>query len=176
VESGSHGNVLRVSATAVGSQTLQEETVKASDVMRPAAVLHPDDPAEDLVRAFARPSLRAVAIVSPEGELIGLVTDEDLLYALLPPYVLDDHVLARVLERDVASELRRRLEGKRVKNVINIRRRQQLPVGPNDTLVEVTTAMVRAADPAVLVVEDDVLAGVITVDDLLQALLGGRLS
>jgi CBS-domain-containing membrane protein len=154
----------------------EEETVKASDVMRPAAVLHPDDPAEELVRAFARPSLRAVAIVSLEGELIGLITDEDLLYALLPPYVLDDHVLARVLERDPASELRRRLEGKLVKNVINIRRRHQVAVGPDDSLVEVTSAMVRAADPAVLVVEDDVLAGVITVDDLVPALLGGRLS
>lgn len=150
--------------------------MKASDVMRPAAVLHPDDPAEDLVRVFARRSLRAVAVVSAEGELIGLVTDEDLLYALLPPYVLDDYTLARVLERNADSELRRRLEGKRVKNVINIRRRQPLPVGPDDSLVEVTSAMVRAADPAVLVVEDDVLAGVITVDDLLPALLGGQLS
>jgi CBS-domain-containing membrane protein len=154
----------------------EEETVKASDVMRPAAVLHPDDRAEELVRAFARPSLRAVAVVSSEGDLIGLVTDEDLLYALFPPYVLDDHVLARVLEQDVASELRRRLEGKRVKNVVHIRRRQQVPVGPDDSLVEVISAMVRAADPAVLVVEDDVLAGVITVDDLLPALLSGRLS
>ena len=157
-------------------EAFEEETVKASDVMRPAAVLHADDPAEELVRAFARPSLRAVAVVSPEGELIGLITDEDLLHALLPPCVLDDHVLARVLEQDVASELRRRLEGKRVKNVVNIRRRQQVPVGPDDSLVEVTSAMVRAADPAVLVVQDDVLAGVITVDDLLPALLGGRLS
>jgi CBS-domain-containing membrane protein len=144
--------------------------------MKPATVLHPDDPAEDLVRAFTRPSLRVVAMVSPEGRLLGLVTDEDLLYALFPPYVLDDPVLARLLERDAASELLRRLRGKRVKNVINVRRPHQLPVGADDTLVEVTSAIVRAGDPAVPVVENDMLAGVISLDDLLPALLGGHLS
>jgi CBS domain-containing protein len=149
--------------------------VKASDVMRPATVLHPDDPAEDLVQAFSRRRLRAVAVASPEGDPIGLVTDEDLLYALLPPYVLNDHILARVLKRDVASELRRRLKGRSVRDVVNIRRRQRVPVGPDAPLVEVTDAMVQAGDPAVLIVEEDVVAGLITVDDLLPALLGGYL-
>jgi CBS domain-containing protein len=149
--------------------------VKASDVMRPATVFHPDDPAEDLVHAFSRPGLRAVAVASPEEELIGVVTEEDLLYALVPPYVLNDHILARVFKRDIASELRRRLKGRRVRDIVNIRRRQQVPVGPDALLVEVTDAMVQTGDPAVLVVEEDVVAGVITVDDLLPALLGGYL-
>lgn len=149
--------------------------MKASDVMRPATVLRPDDPAEDLVRAFRRPRLRAVAVASPEGGPVALVTDEDLLYALVPPYVLNDHVLARVLKRDVTSELRRRLKGRSVRDVVNIRRREQVWVGPDATLVEVTDAMVQTGDPAVLVVEEDVVDGLITVDDLLPALLGGYL-
>jgi CBS domain-containing protein len=148
--------------------------MKASDVMRPATVFHPDDPAEDLVRAFSRPRLRAVAVASPEDP-IGLVTDEDLLYALLPPYVLNDHILARVFKRDVASELRRRLKDRRVRDVVNIRRRQQVAVGPDAALLEVSDAMVQTGDPAVLVVEEDVVAGLITVDDLLPALLSGYL-
>jgi CBS domain-containing protein len=145
--------------------------VRASDVMRPVAVLKEDDPAEHLARAFERPTLRAVAVVSAEGVLLGLVSDEDFLHTLLPPYVVDDPLLARVLEEDAAWELCRRLEGKLVKNVVSLRGRRQVPVRPDDRLVEVISVMIRAGGPAVLVVQDELVLGVITVDDLLPALL-----
>lgn len=93
-----------------------------------------------------------------------------------PPYVLEDPLLARVLEEDAARQLRRRVEGKRVKNLVHAHRRWHPPVSPHDTLVEVGSAMVQAGDPAVLVVEDDLVVGVITVDDVLPALLGRQLS
>jgi hypothetical protein len=57
-----------------------------------------------------------------------------------------------------------------VRDVVNVRRRQQVPVGPDAPLIEVTDAMVQSGDPAVPVVEGDVIAGVVTVDDLLPAL------
>jgi CBS-domain-containing membrane protein len=147
--------------------------VKASDVMRPVGVLQADEPAENLVRAFGRPTRRAVAVISAEGKLLGLVTDEDVLYALLPPYVRDDPLLARVFE-DADSQLCRRLEGKLVGNVVDICGREQIPVGPDDALVEVISVIARAGGPAVLVAEDEVVFGVITVDDLLPALLAGH--
>jgi CBS domain-containing protein len=133
-------------------------------------VLRADDRAEDLARTFGRPTIRAVAVVTAEGELLSLVTDEDFLHALLPSYVLDDPVLGRVLEEDAAGDLCRLLEGKLVRHVLDMRRRQ-IPVSPDDTLVEVISAMARTGGPAVLVVEDDLVLGVITVDDLLPALL-----
>jgi CBS-domain-containing membrane protein len=145
--------------------------VKASDVMRPVGVLQADDPAENLVRAFGQPTRRAVAVISAEGKLLGLVTDEDVLYALLPPYVRDDPVLARVFEEDADMQLCRRLEGKLVGSVVDIRGRGQIPVGPDDGLVEVISVMARTGGPAVLVAEDGVVFGVITVDDLLPALM-----
>jgi CBS domain-containing protein len=146
--------------------------VKASDVMRPVAVLQADDPAEKLVRAFERPTLRAVAVVSGEGKLLGLVTDEDFLHVLLPPHVPEDHALARVLEKDAGWDASRRLDGRLVKSVVNVRGRQHVRVSPDDALVEVIRVMARTLGPAVLVVEDDLVLGVITVDDLLPALLG----
>lgn len=146
--------------------------MKARDVMRVATVLQPDDPAEDLLRLFERPGLRAVSVVSPEGELIGLVTDEDLLCAVLPPYVVEDPLLVRVLAADATQELHLRLTGKRVRDVVSIRRPRQPPVDLDDSLIEVTSTMVRARDPAVAVVKDDVVVGLITMDDLLPALFG----
>jgi CBS domain-containing protein len=142
--------------------------------MQPVKVVHPDDPATDLIRAFEDPALRAVAVVSGEGKLIGAISDEDLLYALLPSYVLDDEALARVLEEGAGSTLRHRLEGKRVGECVHITRRQNPPVAPDATLVEVAAAMVRSGDPGVLVVDEGRVLGVITVDVLLPALLGTR--
>lgn len=146
--------------------------MRARDLMRPVKVIGPDDPATDLIRAFEDPALRAVAVASGEGELIGVISDEDLLYALLPSYVLDDEALARVLEEGAGATLRNRLEGKRVKECVHTTRRQHAPVKPDATLVEVAVAMVRSGDPGVLVVERKEVLGVITVDVLLPALLG----
>jgi CBS domain-containing protein len=148
--------------------------VKARDLMQPVRVVKPDDPATELIRAFEDPALRAVAVVSGEGELIGVISDEDLLYALLPSYVLDDEALAGVLEEGAVETLRHRLEGKRVKECVHTTRRQHAPVEPDATLVEVAAAMVRSGDPGVLVIEKEKVLGVITVDVLLPALLGTR--
>lgn len=142
--------------------------------MRPVRVVRPDDPVSELIRAFEDPAIRAVAVVSGRGELIGVVTDEDLLYALLPSYVLDDDALARVLEEGVGTSLRQRLEGKRVEECVHTRRRQHPPVDSDATLVEVAATMVRSGAPGVLVVEDGEVLGVVTVDVLLPALLGYR--
>jgi CBS domain-containing protein len=148
--------------------------VKAKDVMTAVNVLRLDDSAEDLISMFERPGLRAVPVVSSHGELIGLVTDEEVLRAVLPAYVVEDPWLAAVLEEDAASDLRGRLAGERVKNVVHIRRPRRPPIGLDDTLIEVTSAMVRAGDPAVAVVENDLVVGLIVVDDLLPVLLRRR--
>ena len=51
--------------------------MKARDVMTAVSALRLDDPAKDLISMFERPRVRAVPVVSAEGELIGLVTDEE---------------------------------------------------------------------------------------------------
>lgn len=142
---------------------------RARDLMRLPSVLRPDDPAEHLLAAFEGGRLRAVAVASPDGRLIGMVSGMDLLHALLPPWVREDPILARVLEEDAAWALRRRLEGKRVKSVVNVG--GQPSVGPEDTLVQVAMVMVQSGDPAVPVVADGRILGVVTLDGLLRALL-----
>lgn len=145
--------------------------MKARDLMKAALVVDPEDDARELFPAFEDPEIRAVAVVTRVGELIGLISEEDMLDALLPPYVLDDEALAGVLEEEASAELRHRLEGRRVKDVVDAARRRHPTVGPDDTLVEVAATLVRSGDPAVLVVEEDRVLGVITVDTLLPVLL-----
>lgn len=148
--------------------------MKARELMKPALVVNPEDSAQELFRAFEDPDIRAVAVVTDVGELAGLISEEDMLNALLPAYVLDDEALARVLEEEAATKLRERLEGKGVKDVVDASARHHPTVDPEDTLVEVAATLARSGDPAVLVVEEDRVLGVITVDTLLPVLLSPR--
>jgi CBS-domain-containing membrane protein len=145
--------------------------VKARDLMGPVRTVRPEDPAGELVRAFQDPDVRAVAVVTELGELVGSMSDEDMLSAILPSYLLDDAALAGVVEEDAAAELYRRLEGKRVKDLVEATRREHPLVSPEDTLIEVAVAMCRSSDPAVLVVAERKVLGVIPVEVLLPALL-----
>lgn len=146
--------------------------MKARDLMTPVGTLSPDDPATELIRHFADGGVRLLAVVGDRGEVAGIVTDEDVLSALLPSYVLADASLARVLEETAGEELRRRLEGRRIQDVCDLTRRDRPTVAPDDTLIEVGAAMARSNDPGVLVVDHGRLAGAITVERLLAALLG----
>ena len=145
--------------------------MKARDLMRAARVARPGDPASVLVEAFADPDVRGVAVVTDLGELVGLITEQDMLGACLPSYVLADEALARVLEEEAGARLSARLAGKRARDLIDETTREEAIVAPDDTLIEVADTMLRSKDPAVLVVEGKRVLGVITADVLLKALL-----
>lgn len=146
--------------------------MKAKDLMVQVDTLRPDDPATKLIDHFSRGGVRLVAVVGDRGEVAGVVTEEDLLSALLPSYVLADESLARVLEEGAAEELRKRLEGRQIRDVCDLKRRDRPSVEPEDTIIEVGAAMARSNDLGVLVVDQGRLVGAITVERLLAALLG----
>jgi CBS-domain-containing membrane protein len=146
--------------------------VRARDIMQPARVVRPGDPGVALLSAFEDPDVRAVAVIDDRGGTMGLLTEEDLLYACLPSYVIEDEALAGVLKDRFGTTLRQRIEGRPVQDVVNTTRRRHPPVEADDSFVEVAIALVRSGDPAVLVVEEGQVVGVITVDALLPALLG----
>jgi CBS-domain-containing membrane protein len=146
--------------------------MRARDIMQPARVVSPDASCEELLQVFEDPEVRAAAILPHQrGHLAGLVTEEDVLSALLPSYVLENETLAGVLEEAAAGKLRERVGHRPVREVINVERRRHPPVAPDDTLIEVATAMARSGHPAVLVADHGHVVGVITADALLPALL-----
>lgn len=145
--------------------------MRARDLMKAARVVRPVDSCITLMQAFADPEVRGVAVVTDMGELVGLITDQDLLAALLPSYVVDDEALARVLEEEASARLSVRLAGKLARDLIDETTREEAVVAPDDTLIEVADTMVRSKGPAVLVVDERKVVGAITADILLQALL-----
>jgi CBS domain-containing protein len=145
--------------------------MKARDLMADVSTVRPDDPAESLVDVFRDPSVRVAAVVEDSGKVLGIVTDEDLLGAVLPSYVLADESLAGVLEEAAGEQCRQRLAGKRIRDVVDLRRRARPVVVPDDTLIEVGAALARSNEPGVLVVEEGAVLGAITVGRLLHELL-----
>jgi CBS domain-containing protein len=142
--------------------------------MTPVLTVRADDSVGELARAFAAGDLRAVAVVTEGGQLVGILTDEDLLDALLPAYVGQDKALARLLAQADAAELLGRIEGKRVSELVQASRREHPTASPDSTLVEVLSAVCGTGASAVLVIEAEQVLGVITVDRLLRILLSPK--
>lgn len=144
--------------------------MRARDLMSPVPELRPDDHADALVRAFDDPNVRVVAVTTSVGELVGVVTDGDLLDALLPSYILAAERLAGVLDEKTADTLRERLANKRVRDLVEMSRGAHPRVSPDDTLVETAAALARSRDRAVLVMDAGRVMGAVNVDRLLQVL------
>jgi CBS domain-containing protein len=139
--------------------------------MSPVPTVGPEDVADVLVRAFDDPNVRVVAVVTAVGEPVGIVTDGDLLDALLPSYVLETKGLAAVLDEASAATLSGRLASRRVRDVMETNRTAHPSVSPDDTLVEIAAALVRSRDRAVAVVEKGRVLGAVNVEQLLHALI-----
>lgn len=145
--------------------------MKARDIMGSVPEFRIDEPVGSLLAAFEQPEVRAVVVLTEFGELVGVIGDLDLLGALLPSYLLDDESLAGVLEEAAARTLQERIEAKRCGDLLDGSQRHHAIASPDDTLVEVATAMAKSRAPAVVVVEKERVLGAITIDRLLGALL-----
>jgi CBS domain-containing protein/mannitol/fructose-specific phosphotransferase system IIA component (Ntr-type) len=72
--------------------------------------VHPDTTTRQTMDLMLRRRLRAVPVVGPKGEVLGMVTDSDLVRALLPQIARiseDDDIDARILERPVREIMTR---------------------------------------------------------------------
>ena len=145
--------------------------MKARNLTGPQPSVRIDAPASEAVALLSRHDVRAVLVLDAEGELASVMSDSDLLRCLLPSYVEEDRALARVLEEGAADALFRRLEGKRVGDLLREDLEEPPLVDGEATLVEVAALMVRTRCSLVGVREAGRLVGGIGIDYLLSHLL-----
>jgi CBS domain-containing protein len=148
--------------------------MKARNLASPQQTVLLGAPASEAAAILARHDVRALLVVDERDAFVGVLSDSELLRALLPTYVEQASILARVLEESASDVLYRRLEGRSVADLMPDDREVRPVVDGGDTLVEVASVMVRARASAVGVLEDDRLVGGITIDDLLSHLLARR--
>lgn len=75
----------RAASPALGDpdQTASLERIRAADVMNPEVVTaHPDDPIEDAASEMYERKIGCLPVVS-EGNLVGIITSSDVMYALV---------------------------------------------------------------------------------------------
>jgi CBS domain-containing protein len=120
---------------------------------------------------LARVETSAALVVDEAGELVGILSDEDLLFHLLPGYVGETTSLARVLEEGTAEELWHRLEARTVRDLLPPSRDLAPVVDRDATLIEVASVMMRARVRIVAVVDEGRVVGGITIDHLLSHLV-----
>ena len=145
--------------------------MKARDLVSPHVTLRRDASAAEATETLSRHDVRAVLVVDERGSFVGCLSDSELLRALLPPFVDESEVLARVFEEKASESLFRRLEGRSVGELMPTERDETPVVDVDDTLVEVASTMVRARASLVGVLEGGRLVGGISIDDLLSRLL-----
>lgn len=148
--------------------------MKARNLVSPQHTIRLDAAATEVATVLARHDVRGVLVVDAAGSFVDVLSDSELLRYLLPPYVDAASSLAHVLEESAADVLFRRLEDRVVADLIPGEREHDPVVQGDDTLIEVASVMVRAHASLVGVLDEGVLIGGISIDDLLSHLLTRR--
>lgn len=131
-------------------------------------------PAADAAEILSRLDVRAVLVVESDGRLAGVLTDTRLLADMLPHYVEEDVLLARVLEENATDVLWRRLEDRTAADLLDAHEGPHPEVDGDARLLEVAAMMVQTRLSLVGVRDQGELIGGISIDDLLTHLLRGR--
>ena len=128
---------------------LDSSDTKVSDVMVPlpsAFVFHEDPTVQEAVGQLRRHRFSRVPVVDKEGRVVGLVYMKDVL-------------------RQVFREPHSRLD---VKDIM----REPLRVSPSDNILDVLGPMRKGRVHLAVVVEGDRTIGIVTLDDILEEIVG----
>lgn len=148
--------------------------MRARDLVQSAPVVAGSDAATDALQVLSTAGLPGLVVETPDGFVV--VPASQVLRGTLPRYVLDDTSLARVWDEASADELVHRLASATAADLVAaLDRHRDEPehvVDADATVVEIAAVMSAARLPLVAVVEDGSYLGVVTVNRLVQALLG----
>lgn len=135
------------------------------DVMTPRVYrVGPDTPVRELLEMVSVHRLRAVPVVGEEREVLGMVTDRDLLRHLLPSALRGGDGI----QRDAGAAP---LEDLRVRDVMS---RSVMCISEDQALAEVATIMISKDVERLPVVSEGKLTGFLTRGDILRKLFGFR--
>jgi predicted transcriptional regulator len=147
--------------------------MRASDVARPFSTVTEATPARAAVEVLAAQDLPGLVVVDDKGRPLTVLAGTQVLRMALPSYCQDDPALARVVDENAADLIFDGLGDRTVAELLP-RSRPELPVvAPNATMLEVASVMAKSNVPLVAVAgRDRVMTGVITLDGLLDRMLG----
>ncbi|MDQ7842308.1 MAG: CBS domain-containing protein [Armatimonadota bacterium] len=140
----------------------------ARDVMtRQVITVRPETPVKEVAGLMLTHRVSGLPVVTLTGELVGIVTEADLLYKETPPESEGGRPRRGLLPLGRAAEAVRKAEGVRAQDVMTA---PVVTVGEATPLREVAALMVRRRINRVPVIRDGRLVGIVSRADVLRAL------
>jgi CBS domain-containing protein len=127
-------------------------------------VTRPDAPLRDAAREMARTRISALPVVDDSGQLVGMLTERELIGDLLGTYLRREMGASVRTPNPMGKDPRR--------TVREVMTRQVLCVSPDQPLAEAASLMVNKDLPRVPVVRDGRLVGLLTRGDIVRKLIG----
>jgi CBS domain-containing protein len=145
--------------------------VRAAEIDEEFPVVGIDSPALEAARLLVEHSLPGIVILTTDGQLYAVLPASQVVGFVVPSYIQDDPLLARVLAESVADRAAEKLGGKTIRELLPQHPLTMPVANADDTIIEVATIMARLRSPLVAVMKQDKLHGVITASRLLTVAL-----
>lgn len=129
--------------------------MRARDLAETYPFVTTDDQAVDAARLLAERALPALLVLDADGHPYAIVPGSQLVRQLLPHYIVDDPLLAAVVDERNDTDVAERLTGL---TAAEWAPRSAFPppvVGPDARPMEVAALMARTRSPLVVVIERD---------------------
>lgn len=126
-----------------------------------------DFDAADAARLIGERRLPGLVVLDQDGLPHSVLPGSQVLRFVIPSYVQDDPMLARVYDERHADALTGKLAGVPVRTLLRAERTEPPVVDGKSTVVEIAAVMARLHSPLVAVVEHGRFLGVVTVSALL---------
>ncbi|KRE63494.1 CBS domain-containing protein [Nostocoides sp. Soil756] len=148
--------------------------MQAADLVEQVPTVARSTTGAEAARVVAEYRLSALVVADDAGDPIAVIPGSQLLAIVLPRWVRDDRRLAKVYDEKGADEMCRRLNDATIGDLIDDDRLTPADaptVLPEDTLLEIASAMDEHHSPVVLVRDRDRrYHGVVTMSRLLAAI------
>jgi hypothetical protein len=129
-------------------------------------------PAIDAARLLATADLPGLIVVDNQGQPFAVLPGTQVLRLAVPAYCQDDPTLARVIDEAAADVFINELGDRTVRECLPPQPRELPVVPPTATVLEMAALMARTHSPLVAVVHQGRLIGAVTLDRLLDRVLG----
>ena len=130
-----------------------------------------DTDAADAARLLAERRLPGLVVLDGQGRPHSVLPGSQVLRFIIPGYVQDDPMLARVFDERHADAMTAKLAGTPVRTLLRAERTEPPVVDGKATAVEIAAVMARLHSPLVAVTEHGRFLGVVTVSALLARMM-----
>ncbi len=145
--------------------------VKALDMMRgDFPLLHDTDTLSDAIDSFCRLGVSELPVVDVDGDLVGIVTQDELIRVCLPEYITWMEDLSPILNFEPFAEVLRRESSVPVLEIMLLADRYAT-VDADSPAIQVAKVMMRRNVRQVYVVQGKRLVGVISIQDFIYKVL-----